>query len=105
VQAKSTQPDQGVNNAEEITHLFINIGCINVCWLVILNITKNDTIQGAGCLSQDDITWGQANSTCMLAEQEVNKAEELTYPYILKVSKIDCLRFVMCPLHAPAFQV
>jgi hypothetical protein len=39
---------------------------------------KNDVIQGAGYMSKNDITWGQASSTCH-PTKKVNKAEELTY--------------------------
>jgi hypothetical protein len=31
---------------------------------------KNDVIQGAGLVGQIDVTWGQANSTCMPPNQK-----------------------------------
>jgi hypothetical protein len=34
-----------------------------------LNIISDIIIQGAGWLGKNDITWGQANSTSMLANQ------------------------------------
>jgi hypothetical protein len=44
-----------------------------------LNIISDIIIQWAGWLGKNDITWGKANNTSKLANQKVNKAEELTY--------------------------
>ncbi len=41
---------------------------------------NNDVIKGPGYLSNNDITWVQANSTGVPPDQKVDKAEELTYP-------------------------
>jgi hypothetical protein len=38
--------------------------------LVISKVNKNDVIQGAGWLGQNDVTWGQANSTGMPSNQK-----------------------------------
>jgi hypothetical protein len=38
-------------------------------------LTKNDVIQGAGKLDQNDITWGQANSTSVPPDKKSKKAE------------------------------
>ncbi len=43
--------------------------------LVVSDANKNDFIQGAGLLVQNDITWEQANSTAMAPDQKVNKSE------------------------------
>ncbi len=43
--------------------------------VVIHDANKNNVIEGAGWLVQNDITWGQANSTGMPPDQKVNKAE------------------------------
>ncbi len=37
--------------------------------LVIPDATKNDIIQGAGWLGQNDVTWGQASSTGVPPDQ------------------------------------
>jgi hypothetical protein len=44
-------------------------------------LTKSKVIQGVGHGAQYDIAWGQANSTCVLPELKVNKAE-VNYLYI-----------------------
>jgi hypothetical protein len=45
--------------------------------------TKNDVIQGAGWLGKNDITWGQANSTCMPPNQS-SEHSSVTNPSLYK---------------------
>jgi len=42
-------------------------------------LTKNDVIQEAIQLCQNDIAWGQVNNSGRYLTKRVNKAEELTY--------------------------
>jgi hypothetical protein len=46
--------------------------CINVCRdkCQLFLILKNDAIQGAGYVGQNDITWGQASSTGIPPDQK-----------------------------------
>jgi hypothetical protein len=37
--------------------------------------TKNDIIQGAGKLGQNDVTWGQANSNGMPTDQKCKQSQ------------------------------
>jgi hypothetical protein len=58
--------------------MYLNNVCREIGYLFHMK-ARNDVVQGAGYLSQNDITWGQANCTGMPPDQKMNKAEELTH--------------------------